>query len=96
MQSALAQTRQVKAASITSISWRGRTVPLRNEGLAICILKAREATTKLEEILNTDAEEATKMEMFDSLLEAYGDAERFAKNTVKEDAVRDYSFVPSS
>jgi hypothetical protein len=28
------------------------------------------------------------MELFDFLLEAYGDAEKFAKNAVKEDAVK--------
>ncbi|CAG8486057.1 8117_t:CDS:10 [Diversispora eburnea] len=86
VESVLAQNRQVKAASITSISWRGHIIPLKNADLAICILKTREASTKLEEALNTNAEEATKMEMFDSLLEAYGDAERFAKNALKEDA----------
>ncbi|CAG8467691.1 16751_t:CDS:2, partial [Acaulospora colombiana] len=85
-ESVLAQSRQEKAASLTSISWRGRIVPLRNANLAICILKAREATTDLENASDADAEEATKMEMFDKLLEAYGDAERFAKNAVKEDA----------
>jgi hypothetical protein len=57
--------------------------------LAICILRAREATTNLENASDADAEEATKMELFDLLLEAYGDAERFAKNAVKEDAVKD-------
>ncbi|CAG8689532.1 13146_t:CDS:2, partial [Acaulospora morrowiae] len=85
VESVLAQTRQEKAASLTSISWRDRTVPLRNADLAVCILKAREATTDLENASDADAE-ATKMEMFDKLLEAYGDAERFAKNAVKEDA----------
>ncbi|CAG8619265.1 38406_t:CDS:10 [Gigaspora margarita] len=85
VESVLAQTRQEKAASLTSITWRGHTVPLRNADLAICILKAQDATTNLENASDADVEEATKMEMFDSLLEAYGDAERFAKNAVKED-----------
>ncbi|CAG8439666.1 7635_t:CDS:10 [Scutellospora calospora] len=85
VESVLAQTRQEKAASLTSITWRDRTVPLRNAELAICILKAKDATTNLENASDADVEEATKMEMFDSLLEAYGDAERFAKNAVKED-----------
>ncbi|CAG8481618.1 9823_t:CDS:2 [Racocetra fulgida] len=76
---------EVEAASLTSITWRGHTVPLRNADLAICILKAQDATTNLENASDADVEEATKMEMFDSLLEAYGDAERFAKNAVKED-----------
>ncbi len=57
--------------------------------MAICILRAREATTNLENASDADTEEATKMELFDLLLEAYGDAERFAKNAVKEDAVKD-------
>ena len=64
-------------------------VPLKNADLAICILRAREATTNLENALDADAEEVTKMELFDLLLEAYGDAERLAKNAVKEDAVKD-------
>lgn len=32
------------------------------------------------------------MELFDLLLEAYGDAEKFTKNAVKEDAVKSYLF----
>ncbi|GET01708.1 signal recognition particle subunit SRP68-like [Rhizophagus clarus] len=86
VESVLAQTRQEKAAALTSISWRGRVVPLKNADLAICILRAREATTNLENASDANAEEATKMELFDFLLEAYGDAEKFAKNAVKEDA----------
>ncbi|PKC00576.1 hypothetical protein RhiirA5_505109, partial [Rhizophagus irregularis] len=86
VESVLAQTRQEKAAALTSISWRGRVVPLKNADLAICILRAREATTNLENASDANAEEATKMELFDLLLEAYGDAEKFTKNAVKEDA----------
>ncbi|CAG8464890.1 5137_t:CDS:10 [Funneliformis caledonium] len=86
VETVLAQTRQEKAATLTSISWRDRVVPLKNADLAICILRAREATANLENASDTDTEEATKMELFDLLLEAYGDAERFAKNAVKEDA----------
>ena len=38
-----------------------------------------------------DNEESEKMDLFDKVLEAYGDAERVAKAAVKEDMVKGYS-----
>ncbi|CAJ0859699.1 2332_t:CDS:10 [Entrophospora sp. SA101] len=86
VESVLTQSRQQKASFLNSITWHNRTVSLKNTDLAISILKAQDATKNLENALDSEAEDSTKMELFDALLEAYGDAENFAKNVVKEDA----------
>ncbi|CAG8514462.1 7591_t:CDS:10 [Ambispora gerdemannii] len=86
VESVLSQKRPEKEALLTSITWKNRIVPLRNADLALCILRAQEATLKLEKSDSAGAEESAKMELFDKVLEAYGDAERVAKTAIKEDA----------
>jgi len=83
----LSQSRREKAASLTSISWRNRVVPLKNADMAVCILRAQEVTKDLENAPES-ADDTARIELFDKVLEAYGDAERVAKNAVKEDSVR--------
>ncbi|CAG8715630.1 14644_t:CDS:2, partial [Ambispora leptoticha] len=85
VESVLSQKRPEKEALLTSITWKDRIVPLKNPDLALHILRAQEATLKLEK--SDNAGESTKMELFDKVLEAYGDAERVAKTAIKEDAV---------
>ncbi|RUP49648.1 hypothetical protein BC936DRAFT_141929 [Jimgerdemannia flammicorona] len=82
-QDVLAQTRQQRAESLTSITWRGRTVSLKNPDLAVAILKAQEVSTELEERAAETAE--GQLELYDKVLEAYAEAEKIAKKSVKDD-----------
>ncbi|RUS23340.1 hypothetical protein BC937DRAFT_86974 [Endogone sp. FLAS-F59071] len=82
LEDALAQTRQQRAESLTSITWRGRTVSLKNADLAVAILRAQEVTNELEE-RTSDTE--SQLELYDKVLEAYAEAEKVAKKAVKDD-----------
>ncbi|KAJ3079824.1 signal recognition particle subunit srp68 [Quaeritorhiza haematococci] len=50
VESLLAQTRQERAATVQNISWRGRTVAIKNERLVDAVLSAQEAMQNLDEL----------------------------------------------
>ncbi|KAG0318187.1 signal recognition particle subunit srp68 [Dissophora globulifera] len=81
----IAQTRQAKAQDLESISWRSKTLPLRNAKLATAILSAQEiaAEMKSQEGSTTEA----KLEQFDKVLQSYAEAEKCVKSALKEDAI---------
>ncbi|KAG0364215.1 hypothetical protein BC939DRAFT_466896 [Gamsiella multidivaricata] len=81
----ITQTQQAKAQDLESISWRSRTLPLRNAKLATAILAAQETASRLK---NTDgASTEAKLEQFDKVLQAYAEAEKCAAKALKEDAI---------
>ncbi|KAG9291736.1 hypothetical protein G9A89_012021 [Geosiphon pyriformis] len=86
VEAVLSQTRKEKAAALTSITWRNRVIPLKNPEMAVYILRAQEAAADLDKIENATVDEFFKIDLFDKVLAAYGDAERVAKIAVKEDA----------
>ncbi|KAH8556197.1 hypothetical protein BGW37DRAFT_471473 [Umbelopsis sp. PMI_123] len=71
-----AQSRQKRAQEMTSISWRHKTVELRNAELAVSILKAQETA---------QGESGSEVDRFDEVLSAWAEAEKAAKNAIKED-----------
>lgn len=71
-----AHSRQKRAQEMTSISWRHKTVELRNEGLAVSILKAQETAQD---------DSGNEVDRFDQVLSAWAEAEKAAKQAVKED-----------
>ncbi|KAJ2963429.1 hypothetical protein NQZ79_g1551 [Umbelopsis isabellina] len=71
-----AQSRQRRAQEMTSISWRHKTVELRNENLAVSILKAQE----------TGQDDSAKdVDRFDEVLAVWAEAEKAAKKAIKDD-----------
>lgn len=70
------QSRQKRAQEMTSISWRHKTVELRNENLAVSILKAQE----------TGQDDSAKdVDRFDEVLAVWAEAEKAAKKAIKDD-----------
>jgi len=81
----ITQTRQAKAQDLKSISWRSKTLPLRNAKLATAILAAQDAAAELSELSESTSE--VKLEQFDKVLQAYAEAEKHVTKALKEDAV---------
>ncbi|KAJ3170488.1 signal recognition particle subunit srp68 [Irineochytrium annulatum] len=94
----LAKSRHEKAMKVHEISWRGRSVPSKNEGLIEAIVAAQEASAELEALdLNApivDKNGKLLVETVEKRLEAYGkvvgayfDAAKIAETDIKEDAI---------
>ncbi|KAF9366553.1 signal recognition particle subunit srp68 [Mortierella sp. NVP85] len=81
----ITQTRQAKAQDLKSISWRSKTLPLRNAKLAAAILAAQDAAAELNELSDSTSE--VKLEQFDKVLQAYAEAEKHVTKALKEDAI---------
>ncbi|KAF9997663.1 signal recognition particle subunit srp68 [Entomortierella chlamydospora] len=81
----IAKTRQAKAQDLESISWRSKTLPLRNAKLATAILAAQETAAELEALEKATTE--VKLEQFDKVLQAYAEADKYVKKALKEDAI---------
>ncbi|KAI1298295.1 signal recognition particle subunit srp68 [Mortierella claussenii] len=79
------QTRKARAQDLESISWRSKTLPLRNSKLAKAILAAQETASELN---HTEGEsKEAQLELFDKVLQAYAEAEKHVKKALKEDAI---------
>ncbi|TPX36168.1 hypothetical protein SmJEL517_g01439 [Synchytrium microbalum] len=90
----LAQTRHKKAVEVSSITWRGKTVPSKNEKLIEAILAAQESLQQLDKAIKDaalplDSAEALdeRLREFDAVIGALWDASRIAEQDVKDDAV---------
>ncbi|TPX44642.1 hypothetical protein SeMB42_g04256 [Synchytrium endobioticum] len=90
----LAQTRHEKAASVSSIVWRGKTVPSKNQQLIESILAAQESLQQLDDAIKADpmpvknAEALEeRLKSFDAVIGALWDSSRIAEQDVKDDAV---------
>ncbi|KAF9943545.1 hypothetical protein BGZ65_000801, partial [Modicella reniformis] len=81
----IVQTRQAKAQDLKSITWRSKTLPLRNAKLATAILAAQDAAAELSRLDGSTSE--IKLEQFDKVLQAYAEAEKHVTKALKEDAV---------
>ena len=60
----IAQARREEAANIVEITWRGRSVPVRQEKVRLTILACQDIETKMEGATSTE----DKIELIDSLL----------------------------
>ncbi|KAG0207177.1 signal recognition particle subunit srp68 [Mortierella sp. GBA30] len=81
----ISQTRQEKAQDLESITWRSKTLPLKNAKVATAILAAQETATESCNLEGLPSE--AKLEHFDKVLQAYAEAEKHVKKALKEDAI---------
>ena len=92
----LALTRHQTAANVSSITWRGKSVPSKNPQLIEAILAAQQSLQQLDEAIRHDASPVQnpdaldeRLKSFDAVIGALWDASRIAEQDVKDDAVSD-------
>ncbi|KAF9581889.1 signal recognition particle subunit srp68 [Lunasporangiospora selenospora] len=78
----IAKTREERAQDVSSITWRSKTLPLKNAKLATAIIAAQETAAELNNASRTTDE---KLEQYDKILQAYAAAEKQVKKAIKED-----------
>lgn len=83
VQEVIAQTRDKEAASMTEVSWRGRTVPVKNEKVRSFILHAQQSARELDRAETLDS----KLTLYDDLLMECKDALQAIKDELKVDTV---------
>lgn len=82
-QEIIAQTRDKEAAAMTEVSWRGHTVPVKNEKVRSFILHAQQSARELERADTVDS----KLTLYDNLLMECKDALQAIKDELKGDTV---------
>lgn len=83
LQEVIAQTRDKEAASMTEVTWRGRTVPVKNEKVRSFILHSQQSARELDRADTLDS----KLSLYDSLLMECKDALQAVKDELKGDTV---------
>ncbi|XP_062507842.1 signal recognition particle subunit SRP68-like [Corticium candelabrum] len=77
----LAQSREQQAEMMKEITWRGQTIPVKNEKVRVFILQSQESSREIERAESFEQ----KMELFDSLLMACKDVQQIIKDELKTD-----------
>jgi signal recognition particle subunit SRP68 len=68
------------------ITWRGQTIPVKNEKVRVFILRSQQSSREIEQ---ADSYEE-KMKVFTSLLMDCQDAQQIIKDELKADGVRSH------
>lgn len=82
-QEVIAQTRDKEASAMTEVSWRGHTVPVKNEKVRSFILHAQQSARELDRADTLDS----KLTLYDNLLMECKDALQAIKDELKGDTV---------
>lgn len=83
IQEVLAQTREKEAQSMTEVTWRGRSIPVKNEKVRAFILHAQHIARELDSAEDIEG----KMSMYEDLLMECKDALQAVKDELKGDTV---------
>jgi len=76
----LNEARKSESQQMREISWRGRTIQIRNEKLSVELLAAQEAYYEINKVEIYDK----KLELFDKLFINYNDAQRILRDDLIE------------
>ena len=83
-QMVISQTREKQAGSLNEITWKGKSVPVKNELVRSFILHSHESTQEVERAENYES----KMAVYDQLLMECKDGLQSLKDDMKPDQVR--------
>lgn len=79
----MAQTREKEAESMTEVTWRGRSIPVKNEKVRAFILHAQQIARELDSAEDVES----KMSIYEELLMESKDALQAVKDELKGDTV---------
>lgn len=83
IQEVLSQTREKEASAMTEVTWRKRTVPVKDEKVRALILHAQQMTSELDQAEGMDS----KMTLYENLLMECKDALQAIRDELKGDTV---------
>ena len=83
-QSLLAQTREKQAVTLSEVTWRGRTVPVKNEQVRAFLLSCQETESQLKK---TDEDLESRVSIYETLLMECKDALQIMRDELKADVV---------
>ena len=83
-QDLLSQTREKQAATLSEVTWRGRTVQVKVETVRLFLLSMTDAEKELEAADTTDS----KISIYETLLKQCIEAQQALRDTLQEDTVR--------
>ncbi|KAK7498522.1 hypothetical protein BaRGS_00010182 [Batillaria attramentaria] len=78
----LSQTREKQAATLSEVTWRGRTVPVKVETVRLFLLSQTDAEKELEAADTIDS----KISIYETLLKQCIDAQQALRDALQEDA----------
>ncbi|XP_005095134.1 signal recognition particle subunit SRP68 [Aplysia californica] len=79
----LSQTREKQAATLSEVTWRGRTVPVKVEAVRLFLLNMQDLNTELEAAESMDS----RVSIYESLLKQCIDAQQALRDVLQEDQV---------
>ncbi|WAQ97375.1 SRP68-like protein, partial [Mya arenaria] len=77
----LAQTREKQTATLSEVTWQGRTVPVKNEPVRLFLLSLQDSTQEVERAEGMD----NKISIYESLLKQCIDAQQVLRDSLQED-----------
>ncbi|KAK2181664.1 hypothetical protein NP493_386g05040 [Ridgeia piscesae] len=75
------KTREKQASSLLEVTWRGRTVPIKNEKVRVFLLSLQESETHITDASTIDS----KLSVYESLLKELIDAQQCLKDDLRDD-----------
>ncbi|KAI8797162.1 signal recognition particle subunit SRP68 [Biomphalaria glabrata] len=79
----LSQTREKQAATLSEVTWRGRTVPVKVEAVRLFLLNMQDLNTELAAAESLDS----RVSIYESILKQCIDAQQALRDTLQEDQV---------
>lgn len=83
LQALLSQTREKQAATLSEVSWLGRTVPVKNEPVRLFLLNLQDSSEEVEKAEGFD----NKLSIYESILKQCIDAQQVLRDALQEDQV---------
>ncbi len=83
MQELIEKTREKQAAILSEVTWRGRTVPVKNEQVRVFLLSIPESERQVQAADRTDS----KLSICETLLKELIDAQQSLREELKDDPV---------
>jgi hypothetical protein len=80
------KTQERQAATLSEVTWRGRTIPVKNEKVRVFLMGLKEFDVQLKQA--DDIEQ--KLSIYESLLKELIDAQQSLKEEHKEDPVSNF------
>lgn len=82
-QELIEKTQERQAATLSEVTWRGRTIPVKNEKVRVFLMGLKEFDTQLEQAEDVEL----KLSVYETLLKELIDAQQSVKEENKEDPV---------
>ena len=87
LQALLSQTREKQTATLSEVTWQGRTVPVKSEPVRLFLLSLQDVGQEVESAEGID----NKISIYESLLKQCIDAQQVLRDSLQDDQVRNWS-----